>query len=379
MKIAELFVKIGIRGAAKTQEGLKEVKGTLGEVSSNALLAKAGVLSLVYGLERLMTNSAQTGANLLSFNAATGMSIDYLQRMEYAGQKANLSVGEMESSITGLQQTMLKMSQGQGVPAGFAIIANAVKIDPNRIRDTAYMIDKLNEYAKTEKNIDFANDKLMSMGYSLKTIAAARRDAFSAKNMGEAPTYSMAQAENLNKVHAGFFQLYNKFEYAMGRETAKFGPSMIKDLNSVSTSLVKVIDAFGKLGTKIELLKAVGKVFEGWGLIFDGIGSAVDKVNELAGNKGGKASDWLAKSSDKNISEEAELYHWLTTRRDAGGTVKTLLNPNKHGGDKGTKIINNHNTVNANITGVADADEVGHHIKKHFHTTRSRKGSNEVN
>ena len=42
----------------------KGIKGTLGEIKTEGLAAKAAILGMVYGLERLMMNSAQTGQNL---------------------------------------------------------------------------------------------------------------------------------------------------------------------------------------------------------------------------------------------------------------------------------------------------------------------------
>lgn len=381
MTIGELFVNLGIKGTDKSQKALQGVKGTLGEVSTAGLAAKASILAVVYGIEQLASGSNAAGASLMSYAGATGLSAETLQRWQYAARQANVSANEMENSITGLQSSMIKMAMGQGMPSGFGVIKNAVGIDPDKIRDTMYMMDKLAEYAKTEGNVDFANEQLKSFGLSLDMISAMRRNAFNPTTLGQAPLYSDREAAVLAKMHAGWGNWEQQLEMGVGHLNAKFGGKFLQGLSGTTKELFKLVNAFAALAEKANLLGVVGDVFKGWGDIFGVISEGVDKLNEFAD----KQSEEKGKGWHGLVDKATDYVYGATGEGAAMKRYRELRdNVHKTYGVKGATsqtVINNHNTnVTAHVNEAQDGQDTAQHLKRVIDRTgRNRHGQKRAN
>jgi len=165
MTIAELFVNLGVKGADSAGKALGGVKGGLGEVKSMSLEAKAALVGVIYGLERMMSNSAQLGTSLTNFNALTGISAQQLQQWQYAARQAGVAGEEMTGSMKAVQSTMANMLMGKGAPEGMAMLANKVGFDPARARDTAYVLGQLQKFAQSVPQ-DVGNAMIKSFGVS---------------------------------------------------------------------------------------------------------------------------------------------------------------------------------------------------------------------
>lgn len=373
MTIAELFVNLGVKGADKTKNSLGEVRSTLGEIGTKSIAVKAGILGVIYGLQRLMSNSAAAGSSLMSYAGATGLSAETLQRWQYAARQANVGAEEMENSITGLQSAMIKMSMGQGVPAGMGVISNAVGIDQGRVRDTMYMMKKLSEYAQKEGNVDFANEQLKSFGLSLEMISAMRRNAFSDKNLLAAPIYSNAEADKLQRVNVAWANLGQQFEMAMGHLNAKHGLSLVKDLSAVSKQLIHMLTLFSSMIEKTSALKAIGKIFEGWGNIFSLIEGGAGALNELM------AKQQEQNEKDSGGKDKGLIPSWDTMKKrwndsanaSKAPTLRELITPKAPKISQNPNVMNNTNNTNvvAHITGVKDGKDAADHLKKHINKT----------
>jgi hypothetical protein len=275
MNIGELFINLGIKGAEKTVGALGGVRKGLGEISSMSLEAKAGLLAVFYGLERLTQASNGMGTNLRNFNALTGLSAKSLQQWQYAARQAGISGEEMTGSIKGVQNAMTNMALGKGAPEGLGIIAQAVGgLDPSKLQDTFYMLSKLQEAAR-KLPAAVGNVVLKSVGLNEGTISAMRRGAFNAEAFRNAPTYSEREIQQLDKANIAWSNLSNKIQMAVGRWNAEHGPKLVDDISKLTDNILKLVDAFTKLADKLKLFEGLGKVFEGWGLIFDKTSSAI--------------------------------------------------------------------------------------------------------
>lgn len=279
MTIAELFVVIGLKGDDKTKKGLKETESGLGKVKSMSLEAKAAILGAVYALEKYMSSSSQTGTALMNFNNLTGLSAQKLQEWQYAARQVGVANEEMDGSIKAVQNSMTNMLLGKGAPEGMAMLANKVGFDPEKARDTFYVLEQLQKFAKEVPN-DVGNAMIKSFGVSDNVIAAMRRNAFNPETMAKAPKYSDGEINQLNKVDVAWSNLGNKFKMAIGHLTAKDGLKIVNDMSKLADQVLKVADAFVRLADKLKLVEGLGKVFEGWGLIFNGISDSVDKLNK---------------------------------------------------------------------------------------------------
>lgn len=280
MNIGELYVNLGLKGNDQVAKGLTGVKAGLGDVKSMSLEAKAAILGVMYGLERLMTQSAQMGSSLMNFNELTGISAKSLQEWQYAARQAGVGGEELTGSMKSVQSAMTNMLLGKGAPEGLAMVANKVGFDENRARDTLYVMKKLQEFAQVVPK-DVGNNMLKSFGLSEGTISAMRRNMFTDNNFKKAPTYSEKEIANLDRVNVAWSNLGQKIQMAIGHLTSKHGLELANDFARVTAEVFKMVEAFTKLAEKIKLLEGIGKLFEGWGTIFEGISNAVSGVGDM--------------------------------------------------------------------------------------------------
>lgn len=321
MTIAELFVNLGVKGADSAGKALSGVKSGLGDVKSMSLEAKAAIVAVVYGLERMMSQSAQMGTSLLNFNTLTGISAQSLQQWQYAARQAGVSGEELTGSLKAVQNSMTNMLLGKGAPEGMAMLANKVGFDPAKARDTLYVMGQLQKFAQTVPQ-DVGNNMLKSFGVSEGTIAAMRRNMFTEDNFKKAPTYSDKEVGQLNKVDVAWSNLGNKIQMAMGHFTSKHGMELVTDLSKITTEVFKMLDAFTKLAEKLKFFQGIAKVFEGWGLIFKGITGGVENVTDALSddpkkaNKGkegikdffgGMADAWKGMQIDAEERQQAQM------------------------------------------------------------------------
>lgn len=340
MRIADLFVNIGVKGADKTASALGNVKTSMGDVASTSLAAKAAIAGVLYGLERLMSESGHVGTGLTQFANLTGLSADRLQRWQYLALQSGESAEEMTSSIEGVQKAMTKMLLGQGAPAGINALKNLVGFDASKARDTFYVLDKLREYArKTKDTPDVANEILGSFGISPTTIQALRSSSVKLDEVDPSRMYSKGQIARLNKVNIAWANLGDKITHQMGRLNSKFGPSLVKDISGLADQVLKLVDAFGSLAEKLELVSGFGKIFEGWSEIFKLAGEGVNKIN------GKDKSPFLPDSDTLKV-----FIHSLL-----GDPMKVPASP---------RVINNHVNAHVTVHGVHDAHEVPKHVNK---------------
>lgn len=148
IKVGELFVALGSRGGKELSKELKDTDKSLKGIFSSTLEAKAAIGALIYGLERLTGFASQIGMDLNKFQVSTGLSANELQKWQYALQKFDVDGKETEQTIRGVQSAMTDMLLGKGAPEGLGVLADAVGFDPERARDTFYVMSKIQEFAK---------------------------------------------------------------------------------------------------------------------------------------------------------------------------------------------------------------------------------------
>lgn len=358
MTIAELFVNLGIKGDSKAIKATKEVKTSLADVASSGLAAKAAIIGMMYGLERLMSSSAKTGTTLTQFAAFTGLSAENLQRWQYAAMQAGESSEELMGNVKAVQGAMTNMLTGHGAPEGMAMVANKVGFDANKARDTFYVLQKLQEYAnKTKDTPDVSNKVLASFGLSEGTIAAMRRNSFRAEQLAKAPIYKDKEVDQLNKVDVAWANLGRTFEMAIGHLTAKHGMGIIADINKVVPAVMHMVKAFLELAEALKVVQVLGKVFEGWGYIFEGISSVVGGVKDMVS----ATPEDRAKAQAKfDMDQKAMTEKTMGAPRNEAyyrAQQEKARNESKSSKEKGINMtVHNH--------GVKDAKDGAHHVKK---------------
>lgn len=284
MTIAEFFVEIGVKGSDKTVGAFKSIKNGLSDMKSMSLEAKAAIIGAIYGLERMMNQSAKMGSDLTNFAELTGLSVKSLQQWQYAARQAGVSSEEFTGNLKGVQQAMSNMLMGKGAPEGMGLLANKVGFDPARARDTFYVMEQLQKFAQSDVPKDLQNNVLKSFGLGEGTIAAMRRNVFRPDVFKQAPVYSDGQLKQLDKVNVAWSNLGQKIQMAFGGFTAKHGMELVSQISKITNEFFKLADALMKVADRLKVFDGIRKVFEGWGMILNGLTEQVDKISS---NKGG--------------------------------------------------------------------------------------------
>lgn len=307
MNIAELFINLGVKGADSAGKALKGVKDGLGEVKGMSLEAKAAIIGVIYGLERMMSQSAQMGTSLTNFNALTGMSAQQLQQWQYAARQAGVAGDEMAGSMKAVQSTMANMLLGKGAPEGMAMLANKVGFDPARARDTAYVLQQLQKFAQSVPQ-DVGNTMLKSFGLSEGVIAAMRRNAFRPDVMAKAPTYSDKEVGALDKTNVAWSNLGNKVQMAFGHFTAKHGTQLVSDLDKIISAVIRLTEALTILSEKLGVFEKLGAILTGISAVVEGGSKFTDDL------KKGKVGEHLKKANEKMLAPDEDLRKRLEER-----------------------------------------------------------------
>ena len=372
MTIAELFVNLGVKGADSAGKALKGVKGGLGDVKSMSLEAKAAILGVVYGLQRMMSASAQQGTDLSNFASLTGLSTKVLQQYQYAGQQVGITNEEVAGSFKQVQNAMMQTLTGQGAPSGLARVAELTGgITREQAKDTELMMRKLQEYALKEQNQALGNQNLKSFGLSEGVIAGMRRNAFNEDIMKKAPSYTDAQIKSLDKVNAAWANLGGQIKKAFGDFTAKDGLKIVREISMITTEVIKMAKAFMQLADSLQLFKGISKIFEGWGMIFKGITEGVDTVKDAA-----TGSDKKKTAAQDRLKEWGETFMDIfkgmeivgkeqTYGKDYETGIKNKVLPSVRSGDSSKKDQNIHINQNLNFQHDGkDSKKTGDSVKK---------------
>ena len=309
MKIADVFVKLGIKGDGKVTKAFENIHGSIKSISKRlliigGLLAGTGIL-----FRKLTGSSAKAGQELKQFNDITGLSTKSLQKWEFAGSKFNATSQDIRSSIASVHQTMQNITRGKGAPEGFGIFARIMGtgLDRSKMQDTFYMLKKLQQLAMKSdadlksrgfNRLDVTNT-LRSFGLTDSVISAMKRGAFSEKNFQGFQSFSLdnKQIENLRQINAQWLVLTSRMEKLLNIFTTQFSPALIKWTNQ----FLDIIDAFSSKGASKDISKAskyyvndretISKIIKA---IFNPISTALSPVHNLLSNDIEKTSKFVS-------------------------------------------------------------------------------------
>lgn len=262
MNIADLFINIGVKGDGQAKKAFAGVSDSVENVKEMSLEAKAAILGVLYGLQRMMGESSSIGQNLVNFAAFTGMSTKALQQYQYAGLQVGLTNDQMTNTFKGLQKTMAAIDWGQ-MPEGLREINEALSasgkgaIKAEKKDDIPYLMQKLQQYAQLEKRVGIRNKMLGAMGMDEGMIAAMTRGAFNQKVFNQAPIYSDAQSKRLAKINVGFSNIKNDVEHGLANILEKFGPELLDGMKTLSEALLVLSEIAARLIVKSDVADGI--------------------------------------------------------------------------------------------------------------------------
>lgn len=261
MTIGELVLNLSVKGTDKAVSGLKSIKDGLKSIASASFETKAAIIAAVYALERFTIGAAQLGTSLRQFNNETGLSTERLQRWQYAMLQSGVTAEETQQNVENVQRIMGKMALGQGAPAGWARVAQSVGLDFERAKiDTFYLMDKLREYAKKEKNITLANEALESFGQTGKFVGAERTNNLDLDQIPKSQLLSDNTINRLNRINIAWLNFWRTLKLFQGRLVANYGLDGIKELQNAFKFLTSVVSNIQKITRDFPQLVSVAKL-----------------------------------------------------------------------------------------------------------------------
>lgn len=308
MKIAELFVGLGIKGDDDAGKKLKNVDKGLKDVQSTGYAAKAALLAVVYGVGQLIGASAKAGTELANFTDLTGISSTKLQQYQYVLRQVGGTNEEMEQTFKNVSSAIANMLLTGDAPkfAGF-FSSEGIDVDMNRVEDTIYMMEKLQELSKSLSSHGHpavANEILKSLGVDGNVAVAMKKGMFNASNFANAPIIGEQQLERLRRLNAEYGNFQKRLSMTGSQLALSVGSPALKELNHAFTSVEHFSTALGKL---VKQQPAIGYILTALGgiaaLTFAPVTASIVLLIETLAD--------LDKGKDSAIRKSLKGYHKL--------------------------------------------------------------------
>ncbi len=286
MKIADLFVDLGVTGNEKSIGAIAGMRKGMGDLSSTSLEAKAAIIGAMYALQRMFAASGQTGTNLNQFSQLVDTSTKTLQQYQWAAQQVGVSNQEMAGTFLSMQDAMNKIILNEGAPKLLAQVHQLTRdfgdFDILEYQKTPEkLIQRLQAYAMRETNTGIAREALKSFGVSDAVFAAMRQNAFRPEVLNRAPVYTDSEIKSLSRADAAWKNLGTSIEMAFGRFNAKHGEELVANIEKIVKSVIKLSESFMTFAERIGLFDKITKIFDGWKLIFDLISSTIKDIQKM--------------------------------------------------------------------------------------------------
>jgi hypothetical protein len=261
LKLAELFVELKIKGADDVSRALKNLKSGMGDVESGALGVigavsgiVAGVAAGAYAFKKFGEQSNQTGFELEKFRDLTGDSAADLQNWQLLALKAGASADDMKDSMYGARQKISDLMLGKGPPGNLGALVNLTGFDVNKIHDLNYVMGRIQNLAQQTKGKPYAMNLLNDL-VSNKNVQFALMQNTPLSTAGPQHAYTEREANRLKNMKIQWGLLADEISKTFGHLNSKFGPSVLKDIVSLTHSLLKLVEALAGLAEKFSVVK----------------------------------------------------------------------------------------------------------------------------
>ena len=295
----------------------------MGEVKSMSLGAKAAILGVVYGLERMMSSSIQKATGLKMFGNITGKSTKRLQQFQYAGRQALISADSVKNSIIGIQDAMSLLALGKGQPEYMGLLMEKIKnFDPSEKDNPYAMFLRIQEGAQKMRP-DIAKLMAGSFNVSPDVLSGMLENKFNEKTMRRAPFISDREQTKLRDVGKEWANMADNIEKTFGKITAKHGGKLVGDIGNASKEVMELVKSLIVLSDNLEVFKGIGEIIKGWALLFRSISDTIKFINKTPKTEAGKK----AKADDtKNFLKDAAGF-WMENfwRFNPAGLAFSLL------------------------------------------------------
>ena len=141
MKVAELFVQLGLSGQGDVSKGLGTVSSSLKELFSMSIRTKLTLAGIVGCLTGAAISAGKTGMELSKFNRTFGLSTDILQRWQQGGEQFGVTADEIAESIGSVQDALAKTK----VTGEYNEAFGRLMIDPEKMKNAFDVMNTLRQ------------------------------------------------------------------------------------------------------------------------------------------------------------------------------------------------------------------------------------------
>lgn len=260
MNFAELFVTLGVKGAAKAKTDIAKTKDEMVGLSKKSIGAIAALAGVSLGLGAIYHRAVNSGIGLNKFSTFMGKSSKELQKWQYVALKANVTGAEIEDTFRNISDIGANFELTGNMPAELNKIASIVGgFDVSKLGDAEYTLRKIRTLLQSNaapKNILNA----LAAPFVSPSVAAMLSDPSvpDASTVPDSAIVSDSRNKTLAKVSAGFDQLVKRIEVAMSGVAAAVGPELLTALNKLVPTLSFLATETAKLTTRIAQAFAPG-------------------------------------------------------------------------------------------------------------------------
>lgn len=249
----------------QTQKDTDKVSGStksMGEVMSEV---KEAVGALVTKMKDLTTSLAETGDNLLTLSAQTGLTTTEIQELQYAAKFLDVSFETMSGSLTRLERSMNSARQGTGQAAdAFQKLHIRVTDSRGQLRDANVVfdeaIDKLGKVKNETERDALAMEIFGRSAKELNPLIKAGSDELE-KYKKEAHDLGIVMSEEdveaAGRLQDAMDRLDSVFQGARNELASAFAPilekvvDLLSKMNPTALAIIGVIGALAATFLKI--------------------------------------------------------------------------------------------------------------------------------
>ena len=220
MKIGDLFVALGVK---VDQEKLNRFNRSLNNIRRDILLVGTAFVGAGVAIDRFVNGTVQGVVALQNLNNQTGLAIDELQKLQQAGQLADLTLTPeaISQSVANLQRNLANISLGQGNIRPFQLLG----IDP-RTTDAFKVIDQLRD---SIKGLDpaIATNLIQELGLSPQFINILKLSRREFEQLSQNTFLGSRQRDLVLQAGTAFTRLRLNMKALKDQAVAKLAPLLI--------------------------------------------------------------------------------------------------------------------------------------------------------
>lgn len=292
----QLAGKLGVKlpdGAKKALDGMTSMSAGSVAALTAITAAVAVTLKAIKGLHEMTLEAAADMDELITQSMISGVSIEALQKWEYAAEFVDVPLSTMTGSLTKLTKTMADARDGTGTAAeAFAQLGIAVTDSNGNLRDSedvfGEVIDRLGNISNETERDALAMELLGKSAQELNPLILAGSDALreygeEAEDLGY--VLSIDQVEALAAVDDAYQRYMLTVEAAKKQLAADFAPAS----QAAMETFQHAVELAAKTLTESHIIENLGHVIQGiMGILdsgmslFDNLPSWVNPLNKVS-------------------------------------------------------------------------------------------------